>query len=66
MLQRYNDKFQIYIDRGVIVPISSQEIAEYCGPRNYITHFGVEQPGSVTKVEIGVSFQFEKWILEFE
>ena len=48
LLRRYNEEFQSYIDRGVIVPISSQEIAEYCGPRNYITHFGVEQPGSVT------------------
>ena len=48
LVGRYNDEFQKYIDRGVIVPLSQQELAEYCGPINYITHFGVEQPGSVT------------------
>ena len=30
------------------MPISKEEMESYCGPINYITHFGVEQPGSVT------------------
>ena len=43
MHTNYNLEFQKYIDRGGLVKLTGQEISEYRGPINYITHHGVVQ-----------------------
>ena len=48
LLDRYNEEFNKYLMRGGLVPISKQEMEEYSGPVNYISHHGVEQPASTT------------------
>ena len=50
-LAAYNEQFQDYIERGVLVPITKQQIQEYKeqgGYINYIGHHGVEKESSTT------------------
>ena len=52
MLDRYNVELMKYITRGILVPISEEEISEYKGPVNYISHHGVEKPSVTTPLRI--------------
>ena len=47
-MEAYNKEIQKYIDRGGVVKLSKQEMEEWKGPVNYISHHGVDQPGSAT------------------
>ena len=40
-LSTYNQEFQKYVDRGAVLKLSDQEIDEWKGPVNYISHHGV-------------------------
>ena len=51
-LERYNLEFQKYLDRGAAVKLSKQELDEYKGPINYISHHGVIQDSVTTPLRI--------------
>ena len=51
-LERYNTELMKYITRGILVPISEAEMAEYKGPVNYISHHGVEKDSVTTPLRI--------------
>ena len=48
LLSLYNEELRKYVDRGVIVKLSKQDMDEWRGPCNYISHHMVEKPDSVT------------------
>jgi hypothetical protein len=52
MLDKYNEELMKYITRGILVPISPQEMDEYSGPVNYISHHAVEKPSPTTPFRI--------------
>ena len=52
LLEVYNTELKKYLERGVIVPISSQEMQEYKGPSNYISHHYVEKSSVTTPIRI--------------
>ena len=52
MHTNYNLEFQKYIDRGGLVKLTEQEISEYRGPTNYITHHGVVQDSVSTPLRL--------------
>ena len=52
MHTNYNQEFQKYIDRGGVVKLTKQEIEEYKGPVNYISHHGVIQDSVTTPLRI--------------
>ena len=41
LLETYNDVVQEYIDRGVFRKLSQEEMDDWEGPVNYMTHHGV-------------------------
>ena len=45
---QYVRQFQDMLDRGVVKEITPQEISQYSGPVNYITHHEVYKPGSLS------------------
>ena len=51
-LDTYNKEFQKYLDRGAAVKLSAQELDEYKGPVNYISHHGVIQDSVTTPLRI--------------
>ena len=51
-LERYNKEFQKYLDRGAAVKLTEQELEEYKGPINYISHHGVIQDSVTTPLRI--------------
>ena len=51
-LEFYNQEIQKYIDRGAAVKLSKDEIDEWKGPRNYISHHGVERNSPTTPLRI--------------
>ena len=44
----YNEEFKKFLSRGVISEVSKEEIKQYTGPKNYISHHGVLQPWKIT------------------
>ena len=52
MLDKYNEELMKYIKRGILVPISEEEMSEYVGPVNYISHHAVEKPSPTTPFRI--------------
>ena len=48
LLETYNDVVQEYIDRGVFKKLSQEEMDDWEGPVNYVTHHGVDKPDSLT------------------
>ena len=52
LLDKYNVELYKYITRGIVVPISAEEIAEYKGPCNYISHHAVEKASPTTPFRI--------------
>ena len=52
LLNKYNEELMKYITRGILVPISKEEMEEYKGPVNYITHHAVERPSATTPFRI--------------
>ena len=52
MLEKYNVELMKYITRGILVPISEDEMKEYMGPVNYISHHAVEKPSPTTPFRI--------------
>ena len=52
MLDIYNEELKKYITRGILVPISEEEMLEYKGPVNYISHHGVERASVSTPLRI--------------
>ena len=48
----YNQEIQKYLDRGAAVKLSKEEIDEWKGPVNYISHHGVERPSPTTPLRI--------------
>ena len=51
-LDYYNKEFQKYLDRGAAVKLTQQEIEDWKGPVNYISHHGVEQDSVTTPLRI--------------
>ena len=51
-LEYYNKEFQKYLDRGAAVKLTKQEIDEWQGPVNYISHHGVVQDSVTTPLRI--------------
>ena len=51
-LDTYNKEFQKYLDRGAAVALSRQEIEDYKGPVNYISHHRVIQDSVTTPLRI--------------
>ena len=51
-LDYYNKEFQKYLDRGAAVKLTKQEIEEWKGPVNYISHHGVVQDSVSTPLRI--------------
>ena len=47
-LAYYNKEFLKYIDRGAVVKMSKQEMNDWKGPVNYISHHGVETDSVTT------------------
>jgi hypothetical protein len=52
ILDKYNEELYKYITSGILVPISEQEMLEYQGPVNYISHHAVEKPSPTTPFRI--------------
>ena len=52
MLDRYNEELKKYVDRGILEPISKQEMNEYAGPVNYVGHHGVLKDSPTTPLRI--------------
>ena len=52
MHSNYSLEFQKYIDRGGVVKLSEQEISEYKGPVNYISHHGVVTDSVTTPLRL--------------
>ena len=48
----YTSEMQKYVDRGVVVKLSKQDMEEWKGPVNYISHHGVEKPSVTTPLRI--------------
>ena len=48
----YNSEMQKYVDRGVVVRLTRQEMDEWKGPINYISHHGVEKLSVTTPLRI--------------
>ena len=46
--ESYDEEFKKFIERGVISEVSKDELDSYSGPRNFISHHGVEQPWKIT------------------
>ena len=51
-LSYYNKEFQKVLDRGAVVKLSQEEIENWKGPVNYISHHGVEQDSQTTPLRI--------------
>ena len=51
-LSYYNKEFQKYLDRGAAVKLTKEEIENWKGPVNYISHHGVEQDSQTTPLRI--------------
>ena len=51
-IEFYNQEIQKYIDRGAAVKLSKEELEEWKGPINYISHHGVERPSPTTPLRI--------------
>ena len=43
-IEYYHSEIKKYIDRGAVVKLSKEEIENWAGPTNYISHHGVERP----------------------
>ena len=52
LLRKYNEELYKYITREILVPISEQEMKEYQGPVNYISHHAVERASPTTPFRI--------------
>jgi hypothetical protein len=48
----YNGEIQKYLDRGAAVRLTKEEMEEWKGPLNYISHHGVEKPSPTTPLRI--------------
>ena len=51
-LAKYNQEFQKYLDRGAAVKMSKEEILNWKGPVNYISHHGVISDSVTTPLRI--------------
>ena len=48
----YNSEFKKYLERGAAIRLSQEEIDQWKGPTNYISHHGVERPSPTTPLRI--------------
>ena len=51
-LEFYNQELMKYIERGAVVKLSEEELNEWSGPINYISHHGVEKDSPTTPLRI--------------
>ena len=51
-LEAYNKEMQKYIDRGGVIKLSEEELKNWSGPINYISHHGVVQDSTTTPLRI--------------
>ena len=51
-LTLYNKEFQKFLDRGVLVTLTREEINSYTGPINYVTHHSVLKDSVTTPIRI--------------
>ena len=47
-IEGYNIEFEGYVERGVFKELSKDEMENWTGPVNYISHHGVPKPSSVS------------------
>ena len=47
-LESYNTELKEFINRGVVKELSCEDMEQWKGPINYISHHGVPKPGSET------------------
>ena len=52
LLDAYHCEMKKFIDRGTFVELTEQEMKEYAGPINYITHHGVLKDSASTPLRI--------------
>ena len=55
---KYNEQIYSQLERGVAVKLSSQEIAEWSGPHQYITHHCVLKDSVTTPVRVVTNSSF--------
>ena len=48
LLEVYHKEMKKFIDRGTFVQLTEEEMKEYTGPVNYITHHGVLKDSATT------------------
>ena len=58
LLQPYNEEIKKYMDRGTFVILSKEELEEYCGPVQYITHHGVMKDSVSTPLRVVTNSSF--------
>ena len=51
-LSHYNKEFQKVLDRGAAVMLSQEEVKNWKGPVNYISHHGIEQDSHTSPLRI--------------
>ena len=59
LLDAYNSEIKKYIDRQTFVVLSEQEMADYCGPVQYITHHGVLKDSATTPLRVVTNSSFK-------
>ena len=52
LLEAYNAEIKKYLDRDTFVQLSKEEMADYAGPINYITHHGVLKDSVTTPLRV--------------
>ena len=59
LLEAYNQEIQKYIDRGTFLVLSKQEMQDYSGPSQYITHHGVLKDSVSTSLRVVTNSSFK-------
>ena len=59
LLEAYNQEIQKYMDRGTFLVLSKQEMLDYSGPSQYITHHGVLKDSVSTPLRVVTNSSFK-------
>ena len=59
LINAYNDEIKKYMDRGTFIVLSQQELSEYAGPVQYITHHGVLKDSTSTPLRVVTNSSFK-------
>ena len=59
LLEAYNTEIRKYIDRGTFLVLTKQEMDDYAGPAQYITHHGVLKDSVSTPLRVVTNSSFK-------